>query len=109
MDAPTTSRVNVHINGVKKAVNNLQTPIHPTQSLQFLRKLNSNTQSRNQPPVQAKLPLRVIIVGAGLGGLACAIALARRGYTCTVLEQAAQLGEVSYGMANEKRKRSDIN
>ncbi len=38
--------------------------------------------------------LRVLVVGAGLGGLATAIALARRGHTVEVLEQAPQLGEV---------------
>lgn len=45
--------------------------------------------------MQAKVRLQVVVVGAGLGGLACAIALARRGHAVTVLEQAVQLGEVS--------------
>jgi len=34
------------------------------------------------------------VVGAGLGGLATAVALARQGNEVTVLEQAAALGEV---------------
>jgi salicylate hydroxylase len=34
-------------------------------------------------------------VGAGLGGLGTAVALARRGHQVTVFEQASQLGEVS--------------
>lgn len=36
----------------------------------------------------------IVIVGAGLGGLSTAIALARRGHKVQVLEQAKQLGEV---------------
>ena len=40
------------------------------------------------------MKLKVIIVGAGLGGHATAIALARQRHDVTVLEQAAQLGEV---------------
>jgi hypothetical protein len=64
---------------------------HPTRSLQFLKKLN---EQEAKEPLQAKVKLRVIVVGGGLGGLACAIALARRGHTVTVLEQAVQLGEV---------------
>lgn len=44
------------------------------------------------------LKFKVIVVGAGLGGLATAIALARKGHTVTVLEQASQLGEVGAGI-----------
>ncbi len=87
-----------HSNGpasnTRKSVEHTQAPIHPTRSLQFLQRLNSDTNSTEPPPLQAKVKLRVIIVGAGLGGLSCAIALARRGHTITVLEQASQLGEV---------------
>lgn len=39
--------------------------------------------------------IHVGIVGAGLGGLAAAIGIARAGHKVTVLEQAALLGEVS--------------
>lgn len=38
----------------------------------------------------------VAIVGAGLGGLAAAIGIARAGHRVTILEQASELGEVSY-------------
>jgi len=42
----------------------------------------------------SKLRLGIIIVGAGLGGLAAAIALTRKGHKVTVFEQAPALGEV---------------
>lgn len=38
--------------------------------------------------------LHVGIIGAGLGGLSAAIAIARAGHTVTALEQATELGEV---------------
>jgi salicylate hydroxylase len=43
--------------------------------------------------------LRAVIVGAGLGGLAAAVALTRRGLDVRVYEQAAELGEVGAGIA----------
>ena len=42
--------------------------------------------------------LRVAVVGGGIGGLAAANALVRRGADVTVLEQAAVLGEVGAGI-----------
>src|SRR5690242_15018959 len=42
--------------------------------------------------------LRVAVVGAGISGLATAIALARAGIECVVLEQASVLAEVGAGI-----------
>jgi salicylate hydroxylase len=41
---------------------------------------------------------RAIVVGAGIGGLSAALALARKGVRVTVVEQAAQLGEIGAGI-----------
>ena len=35
---------------------------------------------------------KCVIIGSGLGGLACGVMLARNGYDVTVLEQGAQIG-----------------
>lgn len=43
---------------------------------------------------KAQAQLNVIVVGAGLGGLATAIALRRRGHQVTVFERAPKLDEV---------------
>ncbi|MCS6947456.1 MAG: FAD-dependent monooxygenase, partial [Steroidobacteraceae bacterium] len=45
-----------------------------------------------------KAPLRVAIVGAGLGGLACAAVLQRRGHRVRLFEQAPQLAEIGAGI-----------
>lgn len=42
--------------------------------------------------------MKVIVVGAGLGGLTAAAALQRRGIETLVLEQASQLGEIGAGV-----------
>ena len=55
-------------------------------------------ESRDEPVLQANVPLTIIISGAGLGGLAAAIALRRRGHTVTVFERAPELGEVGAGI-----------
>lgn len=44
------------------------------------------------------MKLKVIISGAGIGGLATAIALARRGHKVTAFEQVQELGEVGAGL-----------
>ena len=43
-------------------------------------------------------PLRVLIAGAGIGGLTAALSLLRRGYDVQVFEQAAELREVGAGL-----------
>ena len=40
----------------------------------------------------------IIIAGGGIGGLAAALGLARKGYRALVLEQAAELGEIGAGI-----------
>ncbi|KFZ11099.1 hypothetical protein V501_04900 [Pseudogymnoascus sp. VKM F-4519 (FW-2642)] len=75
----------------------LNMPKHPTRSLQFLDELNSQP-TKVTVPLEAKVKLKIIVVGAGLGGLACAIALARRGHEVVVYEQTAVLGEVGAGI-----------
>jgi len=43
-----------------------------------------------------KLP--IIVAGGGIGGLAAALALVRRGFTVKVLEQAPEIGEIGAGI-----------
>ena len=50
----------------------------------------SRSSSRNKNPV--------IIAGGGIGGLAAALALARKGFKSIVLEQAPQFGEIGAGI-----------
>ena len=47
-------------------------------------------KARNEQPV--------VVAGGGIGGLAAALALARKGFRSTVLEQAAQFGEIGAGI-----------
>ena len=42
--------------------------------------------------------LKVIVVGAGLGGLTAAASLCRRGMDVVLLEQASRLGEIGAGV-----------
>ena len=69
----------------------VQTTSYPTGSLDFLVTIN---RSRATTECQTGFPLRIVIIGAGLGGLAAAVALARSGHILTVFEQAPALGEV---------------
>ena len=45
---------------------------------------------------QSALP--VLVAGGGIGGIAAALALVRRGFSVKVLEQAPQLGEIGAGI-----------
>ncbi|KIW23274.1 uncharacterized protein PV07_11485 [Cladophialophora immunda] len=80
---------------------------YPTGSLDFLLKLQKEEQKRHKAMRTSNLlnqddfsrvRLNTIIVGAGLGGLAAAISLARKGHKVTVFEQAPELGEVGAGI-----------
>lgn len=75
---------------------------YPSQSLRFLEKLRDEPSIDNNDPDQARVKLNVIVVGAGLGGLALAIALARRGHTVQVLEKATKLGEVGCSLTGTR-------
>jgi 3-hydroxybenzoate 6-monooxygenase len=48
--------------------------------------------------VSARNDKPVAIAGGGIGGLACALALARKGFRSVVLEQAQQFGEIGAGI-----------
>jgi len=47
---------------------------------------------------QSTPTLPVLIAGGGIGGLAAALALVRRGFEVTVLEQASEIGEIGAGI-----------
>ena len=85
------------VNSTESTHTKVPTTTYPTNSLQFLQRLRESQEVDNKPdlqPLPAEVQLKIVIVGAGLGGLATAVALARHGHSVTVLEQAHQLGEV---------------
>jgi len=49
-------------------------------------------------PASAASARTVLVAGGGIGGLAAALALARRGFSVKVLEQAAEIGEIGAGV-----------
>lgn len=48
------------------------------------------------PAASDRLP--VLVAGGGIGGLAAALALVRRGHAVKVLEQAGEIGEIGAGI-----------
>lgn len=52
-------------------------------------------KEQNMPCSTDKFKLDIIVVGAGLGGLATAIALKTHGHSVTIHEQTPELGEVT--------------
>ncbi|KAF4335208.1 salicylate hydroxylase [Fusarium beomiforme] len=73
---------------------------YPSRSTTLLERIhNSGTVANGSSQIAgSEVKLQIVIVGAGLGGLATAVALARQGHEVTVLEQAAALGEVGAGI-----------
>jgi 3-hydroxybenzoate 6-monooxygenase len=47
---------------------------------------------------ESSSPSRVLVAGGGIGGIAAALALVRRGFSVKVIEQAQQLGEIGAGI-----------
>lgn len=76
----------------------LQMPTYPSNCLEFAKPfLAPKTKSPNCVD-KAKVSLNILLVGAGLGGLATAIALTQSGHKVTVYEQTPVLGEVGAGI-----------
>ncbi|KAF4965567.1 hypothetical protein FSARC_6652 [Fusarium sarcochroum] len=73
---------------------------YPSRSVTLLESLHRQDPHDNDEETSqcAAVNLRILVVGAGLGGLATAVALARQGHQVVVLEQAAALGEVGAGI-----------
>jgi len=96
-EPPTlTAKSDGHYNGNRTtSLASIEPPTYPTRSLHFLQPSKKHHASETTAPKLAKVKLNVIVVGAGLGGLAGAIALVRRGHKVDVFEQASELGEVS--------------
>jgi salicylate hydroxylase len=47
---------------------------------------------------RASLPLNIVVIGCGLGGLAAAYCLAQAGHNITILEAASAIGEAGAGV-----------
>ncbi|KAM0205010.1 hypothetical protein ACHAQI_009558 [Fusarium lateritium] len=73
---------------------------YPSRSTTLLNRIHRSApiSNGNGQATGSKVRLQIVIVGAGLGGLATAVALARQGHEVTILEQAVSLGEVGAGI-----------
>lgn len=127
-DSPTETPVS-NIDGSIPAKDSKQQRVHamfktttyPSRALHFLKQLPdehsvgsvangvtngyANGGAKHAVPEtvpQGLLKLDILIVGAGLGGLATAIALQRRGFSVQVFEQAPTLGEVRHDLLIHK-------
>ena len=58
--------------------------------------IGQNNQVPHMSATISQVP--VLVAGGGIGGLAAALALARRGFSVKVLEQAQELGEIGAGI-----------
>jgi salicylate hydroxylase len=73
-------------------------PTYPSNCLEFAKRFLALEANVSDCVEKAKVPLNILLVGAGLGGLATAIALTQSGHNVTVFEQTAVLGEVGAGI-----------
>lgn len=76
----------------------LQMPTYPSNCLEFAKPFLAPETKASEGEHKAKVALKIILVGAGLGGLATAIALTQSGHNVTVFEQTPVLGEVGAGI-----------
>ncbi|KAM0097284.1 hypothetical protein ACP6JE_008201 [Aspergillus fumigatus] len=74
----------------------LTTPTYPSNCLQFAKTLEGALPDVPKPT--GNVGLNILLVGAGLGGLATAIALTQAGHKVTIYEQTPMLGEVGAGI-----------
>ncbi|KAJ5813313.1 uncharacterized protein N7503_000063 [Penicillium pulvis] len=76
----------------------LSMPTYPSNCLEFARPLLAPGTKSSDCVDKANVPLNILLVGAGLGGLTTAIALTQSGHNVTIFEQTSVLGEVGAGI-----------